>query len=283
MDYLSGFNYSVVIPYRDTLALLHKAVASIPDRDDIQIIIVDNSIRPLTDSQIPPKQSAEVVYITSDPSKGAGRARNEGLKQVRGQWILFLDADDYYLPESFAVFDKYLVSDYDIIYFDADSIQLRNGMQGDRHELIHQNIQEFFSTGDGDRLRYRFVNPISKMLKAVFVLSSGVQYDEIPVSNDVWFSIMTGHAAKKITADEHKVYMITEGESGGSLTRKRTKENWFIRYQVMVRVNKFLKSVGKYQYRIRLLGALNVALKEFGLKEFLHFLKYAWQNKVGLF
>ena len=108
-------------------------------------------------------------------------------------------------------------------------------------------------------------------------------FDEIPVSNDAWFSVMTGHVANKITANDSVVYMITAGESGSSLTRRRTKENWFIRFKVMVRINQFLKSIGKYKYRIRLLGGLRIAWREFGFKEFLHFLKYAYDNKVGVF
>ena len=277
------YQYSVIIPYRDTLDLLHKAIASVPERGDIQVIIVDNSEKPLADGQIPRKELAKVEYITSDPTMGAGRARNEGLKQVQGEWILFLDADDYFTGEAFSAFDRYLTSDYDIIYFDADSINLRDGSPSSRHGVIHQLISGYIDKGEEGLLRYRFVNPIAKMLKAAFVLDSGIKFDETRVSNDVWFSVQTGHAARKVTADSCKVYMITAGESGSSLTRKRTKENWFIRYQVMVRVNKFLKSVGEYKYRIRLKGALRIAWKDFGFKEFLRLLKYAYDNKVGIF
>lgn len=277
------FNHSIIIPYRDTLEMLHKAVSSIPDREDIQVIIVDNSVEPLPEDKIPAKQNATVVYTTSDPTMGAGRARNEGLKQVQGKWIHFLDADDYFTPEAFTAFDKYLNSEYDIIFFDADSINLKDGSPSCRHDFIHQYIQSYFDSGEEGFLRYRFINPIAKMLKASFVRNSGIVFDETRVSNDVWFSVQTGHAAKKITADGTKVYMITAGESGSSLTRRRTKENWFIRYQVTVRVNKYLKSVGKYQYHIRLLGFLNTAFKEFGFRVFLQFLAYALKNRVGIF
>ena len=279
MDY----NHSVIIPYRDTLEMLHKAVESIPDREDIQVIIVDNSVEPLPEDKIPTKQNAAIVYTISDSTMGAGRARNEGLKQVLGKWIHFLDADDYFTPVAFTAFDRYLKSEYDIIFFDADSINLKDGSRSYRHDAIHQFIQGYLDSGEEGLLRYRFVNPIAKMLKASFVHNSGIKFDETRVSNDVWFSVQTGHAAKIITADDTKVYMITAGESGSSLTRQRTKDNWFIRYKVSVRVNKFLKSVGKYQYHIRLLGFLNTALKEFGFSVYLHFLVYALKNRVGIF
>ena len=83
------YNYSIVLPYYDKYELFVKAVDSIPDREDIQIIVVDNSKEPLVEQQIPCKQRAKVTYITSDNTKGAGCARNVGLKKVEGKYILF--------------------------------------------------------------------------------------------------------------------------------------------------------------------------------------------------
>ena len=277
------YNYTIIIPYRDKYDLLQKAVDSIPERKDIQIIIIDNSNIALAVDKVPRKQTATVLFLTSDPTMGAGRARNEGLKHVEGRWLLFLDADDYFTSNAFAAFDLYLQSEYDIIFFDADSIQLASGSRSNRHKTIHQLINTYIKTGNEDPLRYQFINPIGKMMKTDFVINNGIIFDEIPVSNDAWFSVMAGHAAKKITADVSIVYMITSGEKGSSLTQNRTRENWFTRFKVMVRINQFLKSTGKYKYRIRLLGGLRIAWREFGFKEFLHFFKYAHDNKVGIF
>lgn len=279
---MSVINYSIIVPYHDKFDLFVKAVESIPDREDIQIIIADNATEPLFKEQIPSKSKATITYTIASPTKGAGAARNVGLKHVEGKCILFLDADDYFTPEAFLAFDKYVEKDFDIVYFKTDSINLNDGTRSNRHNRINPLIQSFFTDGNEDILRYRFVNPIAKMLRTEFVIGGGFQFDEILVSNDVWFSIMTGHSAKKITADDAVVYMITAGDSGSSLTKKRTKENWFTRYKVMVKVNTFLKSIGKYQYRIILKGALRIAWKEFGFKEFLRFLKYAYDNKVGI-
>ena len=277
------YTFSIIIPYRDTYELLLKAVDSVPDRDDIQIIIVDNSAIPLSLEDVPRKENARVLFLTSLPSKGAGCARNVGLEHAEGRFVLFLDADDYFMENAFSHFNEYIDKNYDIVYFKSDSINLKDGSPGRRHAVINQLIDEFNRTGDDGVLRYRFVNPIAKMIRAELIAKYDIRFEEVRVSNDVWFSVQTGHAAKKVTADASRVYMITAGEVGSSLTRKLTKENWFIRYQVSVRVNKFLKSVGKYQYHIRLLGFLNITLKEFGFKEYLHFLNYALKNRVGIF
>lgn len=277
------YNYSVVVPYYDKYNLFLKAVESIPDRDDIQIIIVDNSPKFLSTEQLPIKQMASVVYATSSPQKGAGCARNEGLRHVEGRFILFLDADDYFTAEAFVAFDKYLESVYDIIFFKPTSIKLSDGSPSERQGDWIQKIDNWFSTGDERPLRYRWGGPVCKMFRSEFIKQGGWLFEEIPVNNDAWFSLMTGHNADKIAADKTVVYVITEGDVGQSLMKKVTRENAFIRYDAAIRENIFMKSVGRYDMHIRLLGFLRIAWKHFGFKEMCRYLKYAWSMKVSVF
>lgn len=277
------YNYSVIVPYRDKYSLFIKAVDSIPDRNDIQIIIVDNAPQPLSTNLIPKKTLANVTYLTSSPTKGAGCARNRGLQCVDGRYILFLDADDYFTPEAFAAFDKYLEKNYDIVFFKPTSIKLCDGTISDRHECYAYNIDLYIKTGEEKKMRYRWEVPWGKLFRTSFILKEGFLFDELKVNNDAWFSLMTGHNAKCINADQSIVYVVTEGETGQSLVKTVTKENAFIRYEVSIRINKFLKTIGHYDMRIRLLGALRIALTKFGVKEFCHYLRVAYQNRIGIF
>lgn len=277
------YNYTVIIPYRDKYDMLVKAVGSIPDRDDIQIIIVDNSTICLPNDEVPQKREASVVFTTSSPTKGAGAARNIGLKYVEGKYILFLDADDYFTPEAFLAFDKYLEQENDIVFFKPTSIKLSDGSVSSRHLGSCSSIDTFFQTGNDEFLRYRWHGPVCKMFLSSFVLQGEFQFEEIKVNNDAWFSMMTGHYATKIDADKSIVYVITEGENGSTLTQQKTRENLFLRYDCDIRMNKFLKSVGHYKMRNRLLGAMNIAFKQFGLKELLRYMAYAIKHKAGIF
>lgn len=277
------YNYSIVVPYRDKYELFLKAVDSIPDREDVQIIIVDNAPLPLLKERLPKKQKAAVVYTTSSPIKGAGAARNVGLKFVEGKFMLFLDADDYYTPEAFPAFDKYLESDYDIIYFKPTSIRLSDGRVSDRHLDLAGKVETFCKSGDDRAIRYRWGAPWSKLIRSEFVKAGGFQFEEIKVNNDAWFSLMTGHNAKKVFADPTEVYVVTEGGAGQSLMKTVTRENAYIRFDAAIRENKFLKSVGRYDMHIRLLGFLRIALVNFGPKEMFRYLRIARENNMGIF
>lgn len=277
------YNYSIVLPYYDKYELFVKAVDSIPDREDIQIIIVDNSKEPLVEQQIPCKQRAKVTYITSDNTKGAGCARNVGLKKVEGKYILFCDADDYFLPMAFDSFDKYLNKKYDIVFFKSTSVFLQTGEISNRHLPYNRLIEEYFKNGDEERLRYRYEAPWGKLYRTSFILSDdSIRFEEIRVNNDAWFSLMAGHNAKRIAAGDDEVYVITEGGSGTSLTKIRTVANTEIRYDCAIKINLFLRSVGHYRMRIRLLGYIKIAFQEFGFKVGMRFLRKAWENELSI-
>lgn len=276
------YNYSVVVPYRDKYDLFIKAVESIPDRGDIQIIIVDNAPQPLAQGEIPTKHLSDVVYTKSSPTKGAGCARNKGLEYVEGKYTLFLDADDYFTKEAFASFDNYLEKEYDIVYFNCTSIRLDDGTKSDRHITYQHLLEGWLKNHDNLRIRYCWNVPWAKLYRTEFVLKGNFKFEEIRVHNDAWFSTVTGHYAKEIYGDDTIVYVVTEGGTGQSLVKMVNKETAFTRYCARIRINKFLKSVGRYDMHIRLLGSLKLALTRFGLKEFWRYLVYAKDNGVGV-
>ena len=278
------YNYSIILPYYDKFELFAKAVDSIQDREDIQIIVVDNSKVSLNEQQIPRKQKAKITYVTSDNTKGAGCARNVGLTKVEGKYTLFCDADDYFIPGAFDSFDKYLDKEYDIVFFKSTSVFLQTGAISDRHLTYNKLIDDYLNNGDAEKLRYRYEAPWGKLYRTLFILADKtIRFEEIRVNNDAWFSLMAGHNARRVAADNDEVYMITEGGSGTSLTKIRTVENTELRYDCAIKTNLFLRSVNHYGMRIRLLGYIRIAFQEFGFKVGFRFLRKAWGNKLSIF
>ena len=278
------YNYSIILPYYDKYNLFIKAFDSIPDRIDIQIIIVDNSKKTLAKEEIPSKTKALVTYTTSDNTKGAGHARNVGLSLVLGKYTLFCDADDYFTDTAFESFDQYLNSVYDIVFFKSNSVYLKTGLKSNRHEIYNKNIDEYLQQGKEDLIRYRYEAPWGKMYRSCYIKNNeNIRFEETRVNNDSWFSFMAGHYASKITASSNVVYVITEGEKGSSLTKTKNFDNLLIRYTCAIRINKFLKQVNHYQAHIRLLGFIRIAFMEYGVKNGLKLILIAINKSVSIF
>ena len=95
---------SVVIPLYDRQALGERALRSArsQDVDGMEIILVDDASNP--PFELPADLAGDpcVRVIRHEENRGAGRARDTGVAAARGDWIAFLDSDDYWLPGTLA-------------------------------------------------------------------------------------------------------------------------------------------------------------------------------------
>ena len=85
---------SVVIPTYNRAHRIGDAIRSVfaQGRSDIEIIVVDDGSTDTTREVVKAFGSA-VRYVRQD-NAGAGMARNNGVRQSRGEYIAFLDSDD---------------------------------------------------------------------------------------------------------------------------------------------------------------------------------------------
>lgn len=85
-------NYTIIIPHHNTPDLLNKCIKSIPDRKDIQIIVIDDNSDPnIVNSEtfhISERNNVEIIF--NKIGKGAGHARNIGLDRAKGKWLFLL-------------------------------------------------------------------------------------------------------------------------------------------------------------------------------------------------
>ena len=142
-------NYSIIIPHRNIPLLLRRCLDSIPRRMDIQIIVVDDNSDPgQVDFEHFPglDEPCVEVYFTKE-GKGAGYARNIGLKHAKGKWLLFADADDFYKESLLLSLDPYIDATFDIVYFGADSVNSETLAFSDRSVVLNQVI-DMYNTSD---------------------------------------------------------------------------------------------------------------------------------------
>ncbi len=237
------FTYSIIIPHKNTPKLLQRCLDSIPQREDLEVIVIDDNSDPeIVDfDNFPGKDRQDTTIIFDKCGKGAGRARNVGLEHVKGKWLLFADADDYFYPEAFFELDKLKDSDYDIVYFYCNS---RDGKTG---ELIPDRgpyIKRGIDTLDYDLLRYKSYSPWGKLIKRKLVYLNHLTFDEVIASNDVMFSTKAGHYAKKISTISTPLYCTTKNE--WSLVYSPDINKIKSRIKVASRLNDFL-----YQHRLQ--------------------------------
>ena len=205
-------DYSIIIPSKNLPDLLRRALDSIPRRDDIQVIVVDDASDPsLVDfDAYPGLVEPQVEVVFTKESLGAGYARNVGLARATGRWTLFLDSDDLFTPEALPLMDEHKEDDVDVIYFDITSAYSDDLSDSPRH----LSRSEYFTAYEGLRrefcCRYLYSEPWGKMFRTAFLRECGFRFDETPLANDYKFSVLTGLAAGKVATDARQLCCITE-------------------------------------------------------------------------
>jgi glycosyltransferase involved in cell wall biosynthesis len=100
---------SVIIPTHNRAALLAEAIDSVLQQtfSDFELIIVDDGSTDDTPQVVAAYDDPRIVYIRQDGQE-RGAARNRGVAAAHGEFITFLDDDDWFLPHKLAVQVPYL-------------------------------------------------------------------------------------------------------------------------------------------------------------------------------
>ena len=101
-------SFSIVIPTKDRPALLRRAIDSIERQTYPQweIIVVDDGSSPRMDSLLLTEFSSLKIAYIWQVNSGPGKARQSGAARASGDYVCFLDDDDYYLPNHLLVLSQ---------------------------------------------------------------------------------------------------------------------------------------------------------------------------------
>lgn len=236
--------YSFIIPHYNTPKLLYRLLDSIPQREDIEIIVVDDN-SDIDQKANVTRPDVKIIFLDSLQSKGAGRARNIGMNAAKGRWLLFADSDDFYKPGFIKVLDEYKDDNIDILFFNVDTVDSDTLLPGIDRTALEQKITNQYdgSKESSDEILFLRWGPWRKMLNREFVVNYSFSYEEIPNGNDVLFSLETSYFAEKWKVDKRIVYSLTYRK--GSITYSNlSKKKYSTTINNMMRRNQFFKYIG---------------------------------------
>lgn len=243
-------NYSIVIPHKNLPNLLRRCLDSIPKRDDLQIIVVDdNSDDTVVNfDSFPGKDDERILLIFDKTSLGAGHARNVGLEKAVGTWLVFADCDDFFDTKKLNnAMDEFANSDSELVYFDIDYLDSETLIAG---KGIHKASRVFDLAkrhNDNNYIRFRRNAPWAKFVKKKLIQDNGILFQETRWSNDVWFGTNVALCAQKIEYKRDIIYHYTYRAS--SLIKASSVEAYQCRMNVGLESEGLVikKGFGKYR------------------------------------
>lgn len=240
--------YSIIIPHKNTPTLLQRCLDSIPRREDIQIIVIDDNSDPtkVDFSHFPGLGSSHVeVYLTKE-GKGAGYARNIGLKHAKGKWLFFVDADDFLASNFFKKVDQFASSDSDIVYFRLADAEYLPSVSVDLRDIIDLTRANDYNKSlkrDNRFLAIEHYVPVGKMINHHCVEVNQLLFDEVPCANDVMFFTKLAFCIKKVEISDEYIYCISK-PTMHNLTSRKDYHSGKFRLQILLERNQCLQEHG---------------------------------------
>lgn len=144
---------SVIIPVYNTSSYLEECIDSVfnQTQKEIEVIVInDGSTDDSADVLLRLQKKYPRLIIIPQENHGQGYARNVGIEKARGEYIYFLDSDDYILEDTLeSCYQCASENKLDIVVFDAyvfeDSIERKpiEPNNCDRHEIIKERKEVF--------------------------------------------------------------------------------------------------------------------------------------------
>lgn len=147
---------SIIVPVYNSESTLEKTILSVINQayQNLELILIDDGSN---DSSLDIcQQYASVdsrVIVKSQKNRGVSSARNKGLEISTGDWIYFLDSDDYINNDFFYKIYPFLNDDIDIIQFGSvrksrdQVISYRQSLKN-KDKIIIKNFPEFIKTSN---------------------------------------------------------------------------------------------------------------------------------------
>ena len=234
---LSKPKVSIIIPVYNSEKHLKQCLDSILNQTfkDVEIICVDdgstdNSAKILAEYS----KADRRIKILSQQNSYAGVARNYGMSIAAGDFLCFLDSDDWFeLDMIEKSYDQAIKTDSDIILWQGDyydesqdiykeapwllNLSLLNGIEIFSRETFPDNLYDIMAPA-----------PWNKLFKASFIKEIDIQYQSLSCSNDIFFVYTAIGLANKISYVPDKLVHYRTGNSNSLQATKRKNPEAFL-------------------------------------------------------
>lgn len=207
--------FSIIIIAYNIEEYIQRAIQSVENQiyKDIEIIVVNDCSTDGTRQKILEMCSKynNIIFKEHDINKKAGGARNTGIEIATGEYIVFLDGDDYLSNnEVLYKLDKVIGKD------NTDVIYLGFKIEGDREELV--NPTEDTCTKTYKAAIDKYPNPWSKCWRREFLNENNIRFPEYRFYEDVLFVYNGVMKSKSFKMAEFVVHNYTSGRKNSMTT-----------------------------------------------------------------
>lgn len=281
---------SVIIPVYNVEKYLHKCMDSIINQTfpDMEIIVIDDgspdNCGTICDCYAQKDSRIRVIHKRNE---GLCAARNDGIKNATGQWITFVDADDWCELDYYKkVFESSNYMDADVLF--AGGHFLEHGKKCE----IKRNFKKSFSFDSKEKMKLLMADvlapgckidegecynsaaaPWDKIYRTDFIKKNALYFDMSSKAwEDVWYNLQVFGTAQKVVGCTYIGYhyrVVNE-----SITKRFNPNKVSINYDFLQKTNAYIMTKGDRDILQKAEYARTILL-------FIHLLKVYYFNSAN--
>lgn len=255
---MKELTYSFIVPVYNGRNYIQRCVDSIlkASKDGDEIILVDDaskdeSLQLLLEIE---KKYSNIRVIAKEKNAGSSAARNTGIEAATGDFIVFVDVDDYLLPDFRKAVDSFADKKYDYLIFahsEEETVKEATTASkeltvADRDSLIISTLEyrlddKILSSGSHFNLRSAW----AKLIRTSFIREHRLSYKEgVSMGEDTIFSLRMYQNTELALIVDYPIYRYFR-DNVGSITRSY-KDNLLENRRAMDEELKKIDPSGRY-------------------------------------
>lgn len=222
---------TVIVPIYNAEKNIEKCVNSILNQtySNLEVILINDGSKDKTEEICKnlAKKDNRIKYFYKENS-GVSATRNLGLDKVTGDFISFIDSDDYIENDMYEIMLN-KIDDSEIVICDYCEVNNDNEFKTDTEiemkEKVFDNLDDLILNIDNKKIN-RYVNPPwNKLIKTDIVKKQNIRFDSrISLGEDLLFNLQCMKVAKKLQIVDKKLYNYSINTEGLGLKKRDVNE-----------------------------------------------------------
>lgn len=227
---------SIIIPVYNVALYLKACLDSVLAQNfqDYEVLCVedgstDDSLAILLEYE---RRFNAIKVIRHSKNMGLSAARNTGIRNAKGKYIQFVDADDMIVPDAcrllYECAERY---DADIVYFNMDILNddarlVKEKQKNKKFEGIYTGVRLFCLYQEARTLKPEAVR---HFMKKRFLLDNNLSFYEGIIHEDILFSFYAAMKAERVVDLDRELYLYRQREGSISWGNKeKTAASYFV-------------------------------------------------------
>lgn len=255
---------SIIIPIYNSENYIEKCVESIVNQSyrNIEIILIndgstDNSLEKIKKLSI--KHSN--IRFFDQKNHGVSYSRNKGIQYASGEYVMFVDNDDYIDEDYVEVFVKSIEKgNYDYVIGGYKRVDVND-------KILMKKVFK-----DEKWSFYMFITPWGKIFNRKFLLDNKIEFLKVKMGEDIYFNVLAISYSDKSTVINYAGYnwLYNEESVSNTIHTKNTDSN---KKDLLFLFDKILQNINNSYYEKN-----KIYVKYFFLKTIIWYTLYSCKN-----